>query len=257
MRKIVLFIGLALVVAGSAYAVTSADNVGIDRTPTIPTDLSVPSNILLIEDQAGWGFGHVAILAGCGIQYSVINSGQIASTNFMTYDKIVTAGQQPDNFYYTIQAETAKFTDYMNAGGCVSFEVANYFGGANEFITWPGGFTAVISGGSNTVTIMDPNSCLMQGVTNGELQNWNYSSHGTIQSQPAGYATILDEPAGSTAGRFPWGNGGAYVAHQPLEWGFGFGYSQTYPRNFDCCSCEGAPVATESATWGKVKSLFR
>jgi hypothetical protein len=145
-------------------------------------------------------------------------------------------------------------------GGCVAFETANYFGGANELITWPGGFTAVINQGANSIRIDNGDNCLLNGVTLAELQNWNYSAHGIHQNLPGGYVSYLStndgSPAGSCAGTFGMGPGAAILSHQPLEWAYGFGYSTTYPSNFDCCEC-GAPTATQESTWGGVKSLFR
>jgi hypothetical protein len=265
MLRGLLFFGILLTLAGSALAVTSLDNTGVERPPSIPGhygDADVPASALLIQDQYGWGFAsHVQILQGCAQSFDVITSGQIASTNFANYDKIITAGQQPDGFYTAIQTNSAKFTDYMNSGGCVSFETAAYFGQANEYITWPGGFLSPNNGGSNSVSIVDPASCLVTGVSLGELQNWNYSAHGIVANPPAGYVSCLNtndgNPAGTCAGSFPWGNGGAFVSHQPLEWAYGFGYSIAYPTNFDCCSCGTGPNAAQETTWGAVKSLFR
>lgn len=256
-RKL-LFLGLAVAFATTAFANSTIDS-GEAPIPQDPFDSDplVPSNILLIQDQLGWGYNsHIQILNASGIPYTVINSGQIAAHDFSQYDKIITVGQQPDNYYYAIQTNTAKFEDYMASGGCVSFEIANYFGGANEYITWPGGFTAPIVDCINTINIVDPSSCLMENVTNAELQNWNCSAHGIVGNTPAGYVNVLSHYAGTCAGWFPFGNGGAYVSNQPLEWGYA-GYSQTYPRNFDLCECGTGPTATESTTWGQVKGLYR
>jgi hypothetical protein len=262
MMKKVLFFGLALAMATTAFA---ADNSSVGNSQVLvqPTqvDGSLPTNVLLIMDQYGWGFTSVTdILNNAGVSYTIINSGQIGSTSFAGYDKIITPGQQPDNFYYAIQSNTAKFEDFMNAGYCISFETANYFGGANEFITWPGGFQSPNNGGSNALNIDDANHPLLAGVNNAELQNWNFSAHGVHTNLPGNYWSALstiDGGAGSCAGSFDFGGGGAAVANQPLEWGYGFGYSQVYVPNFYLFECGGGPVATESTTWGAVKALYR
>ena len=260
---LVLFAGVALAMATSALASSGDDYENTQVTDPWQWDGQEPASILLIQDQPGWGFdSHIQILNSCGIPYDILNSGQIAGWDFGGYDKIVTPGQQPDNFYYAIQNSSAKFTDFMNAGNCISFETANYFGGANELITWPGGFNAVINGGSNTLSIDNADNCLLNGVSQGELQGWNYSAHGIHTNLPDSYVSYLSTvdgfPTGSCAGHFSYGPGGAYIAHQPLEWAYGFGLSQTYPRNFDCCEgCGIHPIATEETTWGAVKALFR
>jgi len=262
MIKKLLLAGVALAMATTAFAASIDYYENNEVTLPYTWDGQDPANVLLIQDQPGWGYNsHVQILNSCGIPYDIINSGGIAGANFSNYAKIVTVGQQPDNYYYAIQTNSAKFTDYMNAGGCVAFETANYFGGANEFITWPGGFTAVINQGSNSINIDDADNCVLNGVTNAELQNWNYSAHGIHQNLPGSYVSYLStndgSPAGSCAGTFGYGSGAAIIAHQPLEWAYGFGLSTNYTRNFDCCECGAPPVATESTTWGSVKALFR
>jgi hypothetical protein len=261
MRKLLLA-GLAIAMASTAFAASSDYYENNEVTEPWSWDGAQPARILLIQDQPGWGFNsHIQALNNCGIPYDLINSGQIAATDFSLYQKIVTTGQQPDNYYYAIQANSAKFESFMaELGGCVAFETANYFGGANELITWPGGFTAVINQGANSIRIDNGDNCLLNGVTLAELQNWNYSAHGIHQNLPGGYVSYLStndgSPAGSCAGTFGMGPGAAILSHQPLEWAYGFGYSTTYPSNFDCCEC-GAPTATQESTWGGVKSLFR
>jgi hypothetical protein len=225
---------------------------------------AIPANALLIQDQWGWGFNtHVEILNAYGVAYDIINSGQIAAHDFSQYDKIITAGQQPDGFYYAIEDNRQKFEDYMNDGGCCSFETANYFGYPNEYIVWPGGFGAPINGGSNTLSVDDWAHPLMtdpNAVNEAELQGWNYSAHGIHNNLPGSYHNVLTavdgNPTGPVAGSFTLGNGGAAMANQPLEWGYGFGYSLNYVPNFDLYTC-GAPVATETTSWGAVKSLYR
>jgi hypothetical protein len=261
MIKKLLLAGVAIAMATTAFAASTDYYENNEVTNPYNWDGQTPANILLIQDQPGWGYNsHIQILNGCGIPYDIINSGGIAAANFGDYAKIITVGQQPDNYYYAIQTNTAKFTDYMDAGGCVAFETANYFGGANELITWPGGFTAVINQGSNSITIDDADNCVLAGVSAAELQGWNYSAHGIHQNLPGGYVSYLSTndgfPNGSCAGTFGYGLGAALLSHQPLEWGYANGFSSTYPTNFDCCEC-GAPTATEPSTWGSVKALFR
>ena len=263
MRKL-MFACLAVMVATTAFA-TSGDYTDV----VIPQDPytwegQLPANVLVIQDQWGWGYNsHVEIMIAYVVAYDVINSGQIAAHDFGPYDKILTVGQQPDGYYYAIEANSQKFEDFMNDGGCCSFETANYFGYANEFIVWPGGFGAQINGGSNVLNIDDAASPLMtdpNAATLAELQGWNYSAHGINVNLPGSYVSVLStgdgNPTGTCAGTFTLGNGGAAIAHQPLEWGYGFGYSLNYVPNFDLYTC-GGPIATESASWGSVKSLYR
>lgn len=262
MQKRVAFFFLVLLAAGASMAVAgSYYDSGITPQPTPEFRNPLPAHILLIQDQAGWGYDmYIQVLAASGVPYDVINSGSIASWDFTQYDKIITAGQQPDAYYYAIQTNRQKFEDFMNAGGCCSFEVANYFGYANEQITWPGGFTCYNNGGSNSITIDDPASPLMttpNTVTLNELQNWNYSSHGNMSNLPASYVSVLYDGMGSCAGTFSFGAGGAAVSHQPLEWAYGFGYSQNYPPNFALYECGGPPVPVQEMSWGQVKSIYR
>lgn len=261
MVRRLLFLGLAVAMATTAFA-TSGDYSDV----VIPTDESTwegeqPANFLLIQDQQGWGFNTwIEILNNNGVPYDVINSGSIGATDFGPYDKILTPGQQPDNFYFAIQNNQAKFEGYMGEGGCVTFETANYFGYPNEQITWPGGFMAVINGGSNTLQVDTYDNCLMEGVNEAELQGWNYSAHGIHTNLPGGHVSVLTtldgSPNGSCAGWFPLGSGGAFITHQPNEWGYGFGFSPNYVPNLALCTC-GEPTATETTSWGSVKALYK
>jgi len=258
MGRKLLFASIAVLMATSAFA-SSTDQTQI----IIPQDPYTwegqePSNVLLIQDQLGWGYdSHVMILNTAGVPYDVINSGQIVSWDFSQYDKIITVGDQPDNYYFAIEDNLPKFEDYMTTGGCCSFETSNsYQGAGNEQIVWPGGFQAVFST-DNVINIDDQSSCLMNGVAWDELQNWSWSSHGSFTYLPGAYVSVLSMSDGRTcAGFFPFGDGGAFISHQPLEWGYGWGYSVAYPTNFDLCEC-CAPTATEETNWGAVKSLYR
>ena len=255
--KSLLLLCVALAIATASFA-DSTVNGGTHslRTPEQRWHGNTPVHILLIQDQDGWGLPvHVAILNASGIAYDVINSATIAATNFFAYDKIITAGQQPDDFYFAIQANSAKFTEYMAAGGCVAFEIANYYGGANEQITWPGGFTATIVSCQNVASLDDVESCLAQNVDVGTLQNWGCSVHGTIGNPPAGYSNILSSPDGTATGSFPLGLGGGFISHQPLE--VGYVYSPQYTTNFDLCNCPNEPDAVGPMSWGRLKVMYR
>ena len=263
MRKL-LFAALAVVMVTTAFAMSGDYQDVVTPQDPYTWDGQLPANVLVIQDQWGWGFNtHVEIMNAYGVAYDIINSGQIAAHDFYQYDKILTVGQQPDAYYYAIEDNRQKFEDYMNDGGCCSFETANYFGYPNEFITWPGGFMAPINGSSNSLQIDDTAHPLMTDpntVTSAELQNWNYSAHGIHTNLPGSYVSVLTtldgNPTGSCAGSFEFGVGGAAISNQPLEWGHGFGYSSDYVPNFDLYEC-GDPLATESTSWGSVKSLYR
>jgi hypothetical protein len=266
MKTVVLVLCTCLPLAAATSALASSGDYYENTQVTDPWqwDGQQPASILLIQDQPGWGFNsHVQILSSCGIPYNIINSSQIAAHNFDGYDKIVTAGQQPPNFYLAIEENAAKFEDWLNeviGDNCVAFETASYFGDYNELITWPFGFRVQIDP-ANSITIESTDNCLLDGVTLEELQGWNYSAHGMHTDLPAGYISCLgtNDAAvnGSCAGGFPWGSGGVYVANQPLEWAYA-GYSQTYPRNFDCCEYSIVPpTGVKETPWGSVKALFR
>jgi hypothetical protein len=261
--KTVLFLGLALAMAASAMAAGNSGE-GNSQVPVDPTEVdgSLPYNVLVIMNWYGWGFTTVTdILNNAGVSYAITNSYQIASTDFGPYDKIITCGQQDDQYYYDIQSNTAKFEDYMSWGGCISFETAAYFGQANEYITWPGGFQSPNNGGSDNIAFDDPSHLLLNGVNIEELQNWFYSAHGVLTNVPGDYWSALrtvDGGLGSCAGSFSFGSGGAAIANQPLEWGYAWGYSTVYVPNFYLYECWGGiGTPTEETSWGAVRGLFR
>ncbi len=251
-----LLITLFITVMATTAMATSIDHtdMNIPQAEVRWSD-DLPGQILLIQDQLGWGYNtHVDILNESGIPYDIISSSSIADHDFSAYDKIITAGQQPDYFYENIESNRVKFEDYMFAGGCCSFITANLFGQYNELMAWPGGFTPVISDGEDDITFDDPYSCLLDGVDISSLQYWSYSSHGVHENLPAGYMSILSAPSGSCAGWFSWGAGGAFVAHMPIEWGSMMAPEFCY--NFDICIGEGI-VPTASESLDSIKALYR
>jgi hypothetical protein len=62
------------------------------------------------------------------------------------------------------------------------------------------------------------------------------------------------QPGTPCAFEFPWGNGGAYVIAQPIDW---VGSSHPYTINVILYMCEVEPTPTDNSTWGEIKSLYR
>jgi hypothetical protein len=208
-----------------------------------------------------WGMtSFLDILDAYSISYMVYNSGQMGAVDLSPYDKVMILGQQDDNFYWTLDANRAWFEAYMAAGGWMQMTCAAYFGYANELITWPGGWGHSNLGGVNSVTMVQPGHPVFNNpmiVNPGDLQGWNYSSHGTLDDLPDNTVVLIENaeiaPGTPCTAEFCWGAGGGFATAQPMSW---MGSAHPYLINVALYMGEASPTATESATWGQIKSLY-
>ncbi len=261
MRTTLLMLVLLALIAGPVYASS-----GEEQGTPIPVDPysfvgDNPSNVAIFMDQLPWGSNAVAqVLQTYGVSYTVYNSGAMATVDLSPFDKVIISSNQPDAFYWTLDANRTRFEDYMNSGGCMLLSVAAYFGLANEQITWPGGFGHYIGQGANVVSIMEPGHPVFNdplAVSSGDLQNWNYSSHGSFTNVPGGAVVTIENvdslPGTPAAFDFCWGSGGGYATAQPYDW---VGAGNPYVVNIVLYTCGASPSPVESTTWGAIKALY-
>jgi hypothetical protein len=83
------------------------------------------SSILVIQDFSAWGVDMFTfILNNFGISSTVINSSQIAATDFSQFDIVITVGDQSFSYYSQISANVGKFEDFVANGGVVQYQLA-------------------------------------------------------------------------------------------------------------------------------------
>ncbi len=187
--------------------------------------------------------------------------GDVPTGVYLTpYDKVILMNQQPDTYYYAIEANQACFEDFMNGGGCLEMGTANYFGGAGPTITWPGSFSPTEVECINTVDIVDPTHPLFNDpmpVGLGDLTGWDCSSHGDYVNVPDNASVLVtkqgyvyDTPV---CYEFCYGAGADIASNQPMDW---IGPTNPYAINLVLCLCEGGTPAEETS-WSSLKALFK
>ncbi|MGH7453260.1 MAG: choice-of-anchor D domain-containing protein, partial [bacterium] len=96
--------------------------------PIAPTNWQAgagDSSILVIQNTSAWGLNMASfIFENFGIAATVINSSQIAATDFSPFDLIITVGDQSSSYYNAISANVAKFDEFVSQGGVVQYQLA-------------------------------------------------------------------------------------------------------------------------------------
>jgi len=122
-RKAEMSLGIA---SSESYSANSA--VGHEQTVILPINTINAvgdSAILVIQDSDAWGIDMFTfILDEFGIVSTVINSSQIAATDFAPFDVIITTGDQSTSYYDAISANVGKFEDFVSHGGAVQYQLA-------------------------------------------------------------------------------------------------------------------------------------
>ena len=256
---------LALLVActGAAYANTISGGGAAIPVEPYSFDGDNPSNVAVFMDQYPWGSDAVLqVLIQNGVPHTVYNSGSMGNIDLSPFDKVILTNNQVDtDYYYTLGDNQAWFESYMAGGGCMLMCCAAYFGYPNEQITWPGGFMTYSIDCINDVAIMDASHPVFNDpnpVTEGNLDGWSCSSHGSFTGLPDGAFVTLENvdfgPGTPAAFDFCWGAGGAYVLCQPIDW---VGPTNPYTQNVVLYMCTENPSPTESTSWGSIKSLYK
>jgi hypothetical protein len=115
------------------------------------------------------------------------------------FRKVILVSQQPDPFFTQVEANRARFEDYVNGDGILEMHLANFGGSQAERTTFPFGLRVTPVFCSNTVSIADPNDPIVttpNAITSSELQNWNCSSHGAIiGAEGLGLNTVITKRA--------------------------------------------------------------
>jgi hypothetical protein len=207
--------------------------------------------VLLIQDVVPWaapGGGdplgaNVTELLAQGINFCMINSAAIDSTNLRHFSWILIAAAQNQGFYDNLFPSGTVHSDlaaYVEAGGTLSANLTDHASGPGGGGNWD---TRVFVGGLQHVTsfkedndINDPlhphpivadglpcpsaNCALIQDSgTKNDLDNWFYASHGYFTSPPAGTRVILtDDNPGPVMIEYPFGAGKVIASLTTSVW---------------------------------------
>jgi len=190
---------------------------GSDLTYSIQGDgigLVGDTSVLLIQESTAWGLNMNSFLQTTfGITPTVITSSQIAATNFMLYDVIITIGEESTTYYNNISNNRTKFEAFVNAGGILQYQMAT-MGATN--ISLAGGATVLYGNQQNQNTGLLPLHPILAGVTN-PLQG-NYANHCTLSNLPADAKIISVTGTGSFPTTAEYSVGRGLVIATGMTW---------------------------------------
>ena len=169
----------------------STDSHTNSRVTPVPGGTSTPLAILVIQDYSAWGvLMYDFILNNFGIASTVINSSQIAATDFSPFDMVITTGDQDYYYYAAISANVAKFDNFVANGGVVQYQLATQ----GDDVSIAGGAQVIFGELEAFNDIVAPAHPVVAGLTSPLEGNW--ANHTFITNLPAG-AVIITETSDS------------------------------------------------------------
>ena len=205
---------------------TGGDNSRDPHTET-PTQPRTPSTtaaepaILVIQNTDAWGVDMATfIFDNFGISATVINSNQIAPTDFDDFDLIVTVSDEDFSYYQALSTHVAKFEDYVSGGGVVQYQCATQ----GDPVTVVGGVQVVVGPFENFNDIVDADHPIVEGLSS-PLEG-NSANHTHLDNLPGG-ANVITRTSDSneaTTVEYEHGSGAVILTGMTWEFLYNFGF---------------------------------
>ncbi len=178
--------------------------------------LSGDTSVLVIQESDAWGLNMMNFLqTNFGITPDVITSSQIAATDFMQYDVVITVGDESNTYYTNISNNVAKFEAFAAAGGIIQYQMATQ-GGTN--VNLAGGAHIIHGNPQPQNTGLLPAHPILAGISN--PLNGSSANHCYITNLPVGTQIITQTStlALPTTVEYSYGNG--MVIATGMTWEF-------------------------------------
>lgn len=190
--------------------------------------------VLVVKDCDPWyAPANEYVLNEMGVSYVVINSDMVADEDLGAYDAIVLPSTQSGTYYRRLRNQSEKLSRYVERGGTLVGHVGTggypCYGGQSDGVLPQGvGHTlnyyesmSVVSGGHP----------VLDGIGGGELDGWNYSTHGYLTNVPAD-ATVVYGLSGNPSSNptyveYDHGDGRVLATTQTIEWPWAQSYYGT------------------------------
>ncbi len=189
--------------------------------PRTPTLTAADPLILVIQDTDAWGVDMATfIFDNFGIACTVINSNQIAGTDFDDFDLVLTVSDEGFSYYQAISSNVDKFEDYVSGGGVVQYQLATQ----GDNVSVVGGAQVEFGDLDNFNDILEPGHPIVAGVSS-PIEG-NAANHTTISNLPAGTVEITETTGlgNPTTVEYEFGSGAVVLTGMTWEflWNFGF-----------------------------------
>ena len=196
-----------------------------DNQMVVPTNSMATagdSSILIIQDWSAWGvYMDAFIQENFGIVSTVINSSNIASTDFSPFDIVITVGSQSSSYYSAISSQVAKFEAFVANGGIVQYQLATQ--GDNVSIV--NGVDVLYGNAEFYNTVLLPDHPIVAGLPT--TLEGNFANHCYLANLPVD-ATVITETSISsvpTTVEYPFGNGLVIATGMTWEFLYNYGYT--------------------------------
>jgi len=187
---------------------------------------------LIIMDVNPWTLTSLQdALSYLGYSYDIVGSSDLPNVNLKDYKVVIIASDQPDSFYDNMVANKMLLEEYVSGGGILVAHMCD--------MGWSGGFweEPFLPCAPNlsheteymeNLSIVDPTHPIISGphgtLTNDNIDNWHYSSHGYFTNLPANAKILIgaaDNPTGKPV--YVWwtcGRGAVFATMMTVEWAY-------------------------------------
>ena len=215
---------------------------------------------LILQDIPPWGTSSNELaIADNGYSYTIVSTATFPTTNLSPYKVIILAGSQKAAYYVAISSDPIKsiLSNFVYNGGVLIAHMVSMWEPLPT-INLPGapGLVPVFNP-IEDVSVADPSHPIINGpwgwVTDTNIDNWLWSSHGYFTNLPSNAIIIMVEgptapnPGAPTYAQWSYGYGIVIATRSPLEWGYGYvgGDGMTPLRNEIAFAQSHSPVGGE------------
>jgi hypothetical protein len=215
---------VASAIAESAVAAEVASHTASpDYVPTSVRAMLVGGPTLVFMDFLPWGTDALLqVLTANAIPFDTASSGQMGTIDLSRYQVVFISSDQPQEFYNNYNANRARFSDFVAAGGFLWIGAAAWGWNGGDFngAELPGG--AWVHGPifEDANDVIDNAHPTMQGIPDPFFGT--SASHSAFENLPSGTNVIAQGQSSGlpTLIEYPFGRGVVLALGQTLEFGF-------------------------------------
>lgn len=188
-------------------------------------------HVLVVKDCNPWyAPANEYVLTEMGVPYVVINSHMLADEDLTAYDAVVVPSTQSGTYYQRLRDQKEQLSRYVENGGTLVGHIGTggypCYGGSSDSIL-PQGVSHSLTY-YESMTVLTETHPVLDGISDGDLDGWNYSTHGYLTNVP-GDATVVYGVSGSPSSKptyveYDHGDGRVLATTHTIEWP----WSQSY-----------------------------
>lgn len=200
----------------------------------VGTMSTTDDRVLVIKDCNPWyAAANEYVLNEMGVSYKVINSHMVDDEDFGAYSAVVVPSTQSETFYRRLVRNREKLARYVENGGTLVGHVGTdgYPCYGNPDSTFLPRGVGHVENYYQYVTAVRGSHPILDGISDRELDRWNYSTHGYLTNVP-GDATVVAGISGNAGDRptlveYGHGDGRVLASTHTMEWPWAQSYSGT------------------------------